>query len=175
MAVGSVVLAAAFAWAGAMKVLRADRWRSDLRTYRLSRPLRGLGFLLLPWVELAVAVALVVGEARVGAGVALALITVFCVAIVRARRVTGSDRLGCGCFGTTKVRDYRILLLRNAFLGVLAVSILTSGRDRALGEAFPSEGPGLLLALLATSGVAAGAWILWQVTAWTRRNQPSRP
>jgi uncharacterized membrane protein YphA (DoxX/SURF4 family) len=171
MAAGSVVLAATFAWAGIMKVLRAERWRSDLRTYRLSRPLRGLGFLLLPWVELAIAIALIAGVARIGAAVALALIIAFCGAIVWARRLSGSDRLGCGCFGTANVRDYRILLLRNAVLGALAVSILASGRDRALGEAFPSEGPGVLLALLAASGLAAGAWILWQVNARIRQNQ----
>lgn len=172
VAAASVILAAAFAWAGLMKVIQAERWLSDLRNYRLPRPVRALGFLVLPWLEIGVAALLIASAARVAALIALSLLALFCVAILRARRLSGSDQMGCGCFGSARVRDYRILLLRNAVLGLLAASILASGPERVLGTSFPSEGPGALLALLAASGGVAAAWIFWQVTARIRRNQP---
>jgi Methylamine utilisation protein MauE len=171
LAVASVILAAAFAWAGLMKILQAERWLSDLRNYRLPRPVRALGFLVLPWLEICVAALLIASAARVGALIALTLLVLFCLAILRARALSGNDRMGCGCFGSSTLRDFRVLLLRNAALGALAAVVLASGRDRALGRSFPSDGSGALLALLTAAGGLAAAWILWQVAARIRRNQ----
>ena len=53
---------------------------------------------------------LIAGAARWGAVLAIGLLGIFCVAIARARLLLGTDKLGCGCFGGTRIRDYRLLL-----------------------------------------------------------------
>jgi hypothetical protein len=159
----SVVLAATFAWAGTMKVARADRWHKDLVAYGLARPIRGAGFLLLPWVELAIAVAMVAGRARAAAGVAVGLMALFCLAVLRARRLSGSDKIGCGCFGGSGLHDYRVLLLRNVALGALAAFVLASGKDRELGAASRSGTPTLLWWLLGAVAGVGSVWIVVQL------------
>ena len=119
-----VVLAATFAWAGVAKTLHAERWRQDIRAYRLARPVRALAFFVLPWIEIGLALAAVGGRADIAAWVALALVASFSVAIARARLLQGTNKLSCGCFGGTAARDYRLLLLRNLALGSLAAWIL---------------------------------------------------
>ena len=167
MPLAAGVLAVAFGWAGLMKVIRAERWRRDLVTYRLIRPIRGAGFLLLPWLELGTAVTLVFGAARAGAAMSLGLVVLFCVSIVRARLVVGTNKLGCGCFGTAAVHDYRLLLLRNAILGGLAAVILASGRDLALSDSLVGAVP--LVWLLGTLGTLGTLWILRQLKDRLRR------
>lgn len=167
--IACVLLAAAFGWAGVMKAVRAERWRLDLITYRLPPPLRAGVFVVLPWTELGIAVALVSGAARIGAALALAAVGGFCLAILRAHRVLGTNKLGCGCFGGTRIRDYRLLLLRNVVMGGLAAVVLFSGRDWSLDGGLTGS-PSLLLPVLLVSLVAAfGLWIVWQLNERTRR------
>jgi hypothetical protein len=139
----ALVLAGLFAWAGLVKLRDPDRWRKDLLVYRLGRPLRAAGWLILPWLEMALPAAVLVGRPRMAALLAAGLVGVFSVAIVRARILGGSDQLACGCFGGHATRDYRLLLLRNGLLAGLAVYVL----------AFPT--PGISI----RSGLAAGLMI----------------
>jgi hypothetical protein len=169
MTLASVLLAATFAWSGSMKVLRSERWRLDLVSYRLNRPLRAAGFLLLPWVELGIAGALVAGAARAGAVLAIGLLGIFCVAIVRARLLLGTDKLGCGCFGGARIRDYRLLLVRNLALAALAVVVVSSGRDPSAARGLDLGGPSALLWLISTLALIAAAWVLWQASQRLRR------
>ena len=156
----SVLLAVTFAWAGGLKVLRPDRWRSSLATYGLPRLLRGTAFLVTPWVELGVATALVLGFIRIGAGTAFVLTLVFCAAILRARHLQRSDKLDCGCFGGHTERDYRLLLLRNAVLGAAAVALLAAPADeQPLLSASPAEAWAVVLSLV----LGAAGWVLWQL------------
>jgi hypothetical protein len=169
MMLASVLLAATFAWSGSMKILRSERWRLDLVSYRLNRPLRAAGFLLLPWVEVGIAGALVAGAARAGAVLAIGLLGIFCVAIVRARLLLGTDKLGCGCFGSDRTRDYRFLLARNLALMALAAVVVSSGGDPSAARGLDLGGPSVLVWLISALALAAAAWFLWQATQRMRR------
>jgi hypothetical protein len=165
----SVLLAATFGWSGSMKILRAERWRLDLISYRLNRPLRAAGFLLLPWVEVGIAGALVTGAARTGAVLAIGLLGIFCVVIVRARLLLGTDKLGCGCFGGARIHDYRLLLARNVALAMLAAVVASSGGDPSAARGLDLGGPSALLWLMSALGLVAVAWVLWQASQRMRR------
>ena len=165
----SVLLAATFGWSGSMKILRAERWRLDLISYRLNRPLRAAGFLLLPWVEVGIACALVTGAARTGAVLAIGLLGIFCVAIIRARLLLGTDNLGCGCFGSARTRDYRFLLARNLALMALAAVVVSTGGDPSATRGLDLGGPSALLWLMSALGLVAVAWVLWQASQRMRR------
>lgn len=169
MTLASVVLAATFGWSGSMKVLRAERWRLDLVSYRVNRPLRAAGFLLLPWAEVGVAGALVAGAARTGAVLAIGLLGIFCVAIVRAHLLLGTDKLGCGCFGGGRIRDYRLLLARNVALAALAAVVLSSGGDPSAARGLDLGGPSALLWLMSALALIAVGWVLWQASQRMRR------
>ena len=168
MTLASVLLAATFAWSGSMKILRSERWRLDLVSYQLNRPLRAAGFLLLPWVEVGIAGALVGGAARAGAVLAICLLGIFCVAIVRARLLLGTDKLGCGCFGGARIHDYRLLLARNIALAALA-AVVVSGRDPSTARGLDLGGPSGLLWLMSAIALIAAAWVLWQASRRMRR------
>jgi hypothetical protein len=164
----ALVLAAVFAWAGATKVTSPERWRKDLQAYRLGRALRGAGLLLVPWLELLVAVAAVAGHPRWGSGLAVGLLVAFSAAIVRARILVGSNQLACGCFGGHATRDYRLLLLRNALVAGPAVYVVAGGAPVAWRSA-------ATLAPFLYGGLAAAAavWVGWQISRHLRRRSAS--
>jgi hypothetical protein len=162
----SLALAVVFAWAGVGKVVAPDRWRRDLQAYRLARPARAAGWLLVPWLELAVAVEIVAGWPRPAGGLALGLLAVFSAAIVRARIVVGSNQLACGCFGGHATRDYRVLLARNGALILLAAYVVAFPRAH-----FARAGEGLPLVLAGTMAVAGAAWVWWQVRVRFRERE----
>jgi hypothetical protein len=170
-ALASGVLALIFAWAGLAKAIRVARWREDLVRYRLPRALRVSAFLVLPWVELSVVIALVSGASAAGAAVGLGLMLAFSLAILRARLMQLGNRLGCGCFGNAAVLDYRVMLLRNAAMAALLAFVLTSraGRDGEQGSSLLTAGT--LPVLLGLVLVAAGVWISWQVSVYLRRRR----
>jgi hypothetical protein len=159
------LLSLVFAWAGLTKILRPQRWREDLRVYRLPRPLRALGFLLLPWTELSIGGLTLAGYPKVAAGLALTLLAIFSAAIVRARIVTGTDRLACGCFTGNAVHDYRLMLLRNGVLMGLAFVVLVSGRLLGPNSVLAPE-PARSIALFGGLSLAALLWMLAQL--WAR-------
>jgi uncharacterized membrane protein YphA (DoxX/SURF4 family) len=164
--VATVALGAVFAWAGLAKIFAADRWRTDLRvTYRLPRPVAAMAFVLVPWTELGVVVALLTGWYRLGAAVAVVLLVASSIAIVRARVIQGTDRLSCGCFGGSAPRDYRVLLLRNGGLIVSALALLATAADGPL----PHGRVDVLAGAIITLAIVASAWALWQLRAYLRR------
>jgi hypothetical protein len=167
----SLIVALAFAWAGLAKIGAPERWRKDLTAYRLGRPFRGLGWLVLPWLELLVPVVAVAGHARLSAGLALVLLVAFSATILRARILGGSNQLACGCFGGHATRDYRLLLVRNAALAAPAAYVVAAGSPQGLLSLAPPH-PWLLLGGL---GLVAGAWILWQLRSRLRRRVAVRP
>jgi Methylamine utilisation protein MauE len=156
--VAALVLAGLFAWAGLVKLRAPDRWRTDLLVYRLGRPLRAAGWLILPWLEVAVPGAVLVGRPRMAALLATGLVGVFSVAIVRARILVGSDQLACGCFGGHATRDYRVLLFRNFLLAVLAVFVLALAAPPIPVVSGPAAG-----LLLGAVGLVAIIWMVRQL------------
>jgi hypothetical protein len=171
--IAAIVLGGVLGWAGIAKIARAPRWRANLRAYALPRLARGGGFLLLPWVELSAAVALLSGRPGLGAAIAAPLITMFCIAVVRARVILGKDKLGCACFGTEAVHDYRVLLLRNAALGVLAGYLLAAVPIAdARGPGLPGAGPTMFLTLVGLVSAAGLLWLSHQLVALRRETSP---
>jgi uncharacterized protein YjeT (DUF2065 family) len=166
----SLIVALAFAWAGLAKIGAPERWRKDLTAYRLARPFRGLGWLVLPWLELLVPVGAVAGHARLSAGFALVLLAAFSATILRARILGGSNQLACGCFGGHATRDYRLLLLRNGALAAPAAYVVAAGSPQGL----LSPAPPHAWLLLGAVALVAGAWILWQLRSRLRRRVAAR-
>ena len=152
------VLAATFLWSAAAKALNYSGWRSTLRRYRLGR-FSSVVAAGAPVAETAAAIGLLAGPPKAGAAAILALLAAFSAAIVRLQRLEG-DRLPCGCFGRTKERDFRVMLIRNALLALLASAILLGDR-----EVDPFEGVGApdgseaVAAMLTIAGVVAAVWI----------------
>ena len=169
----TLCLAALLTWAAAAKLLRWDAWRGALAEYRLPRGLEAPAAGGTPIAELGAAALLVSPTPRAGAALAVALLAAFSLVIMRGRSIHG-DRLPCGCFGRSHARDYRMMLVRNALLGVLAAVVLLAGREGSAlaGLSLPNTGE-LLPALLVALGLAAVAWTAYHVTSAARRGTRS--
>src|SRR5688500_14237574 len=127
----AVLLAAVFVWAAASKLFSYRRWNTTLDGYGLPLAAKSVAAPLVPVAELATAVLLIVAT-RAGAAAALALLSLFCLAIFRARSITG-DKVPCGCFGGSEHRDYRAMLWRNTALILLSAAILGSDEPVTFG------------------------------------------
>ena len=161
--IAAALLAATFAWAAFAKAVRWSRWRAALAGYELPPLLRTLALGGVPLAEAGAAGLLLAGVTHVGAAATVALLASFSAALLYARERRG-NRLPCGCFGRATDRDYRVLLVRNGTLGILAAALLASRRDLAPagGWTAPSRAD-LLPAALVAAGAALVAWTLWQV------------
>lgn len=155
----AAALGLVFAWSGVAKVLRFSRWRAALDGYGLS----GVGpalALAVPLVELAVPALMLSSRSRAGAALALGLLALFSAAILRARAARG-DRLPCGCFGGADERDYRMMLARNATLGLLAAVVLARGRDlQPLEDLGAPDAADIVPVVLVVVGVVMIVWLL---------------
>lgn len=164
IAVAPWTLALLFGWASVAKLVRLRPWGATLRGYGLPGPVESLAFPVVPVAETAVPVLALSGHVRVAGGLALSLLLLFSAAVLRARRVRGR-KLPCGCFGKTKSRDYRILLLRNAALGFAAVAALAGDPGRSPLDAvrwpvMAEAVPAVFVLLGAGLGVSAVARIV---------------
>lgn len=119
------LLAVAFFWAATAKASRPSAWRNALLGYRLPPVVLVPAFVGVPLAEIAAGVLLSAGgvASRAGAALSVALLSAFSIAVLRARSLRG-ERLPCGCFGGSGSRDYRLMLVRNAALGVVAGLVL---------------------------------------------------
>jgi putative oxidoreductase len=122
--VGLVMLAAALG-----KIGDPTAFASQIHHFRLM-PIAGENLLAitLPWIELLVGLALVLGvRARSGAWLALAMMVVFTAAVGQAM-ARGLD-IECGCFGTADAQHVgTVKLLEN--LAITAASVIASLRAR---------------------------------------------
>ena len=163
----AAVIGLTFAWSGIVKVVRGRLWLEALSVYRIPKPLEPLGFVAVPVAELAVAGSVLIGATKVAGALSVALLSAFCAALMRARQEEG-DRLPCGCFGGRKVRDYRLLLLRNALLLTPACILLLSPSIsiRTLPDA-----ANLVPVVLVVSGVMVIGWTGFEVTRALKRGR----
>lgn len=155
----AAVLGLTFTAAGVTKLARGAAWRRTLSAYRLPGGVSRLVASVVPIVELAI-VGLVVVDLGATAGlVSLVALVSFSAAIV-VGRVRSGRRLGCGCFGGSTTRDYRVLLTRNLALVGIALGAWRMGEDappvRSLRE---PGGADLLPAALIVLGLALAAWV----------------
>ncbi|HEX9717900.1 MAG TPA: MauE/DoxX family redox-associated membrane protein [Actinomycetota bacterium] len=157
-AVAAGVVGAVFAWSAGGKLLRPTDWRRARSALGLRGPLDRVAAIGAPVAEAAVLGLVVAGLHRTAGIAGLALLLVFSLAVLRARR-RGGDLVPCGCFGTVKARDYRVLLLRNAVLAVVAAVAATWGIDTPrLGSPGIPTGPDVLPLAFAVVGLSVAAW-----------------
>lgn len=91
---------AIFAWAGLAKIGNLAGFAAQIHNFRiLPLAAENLAAIALPWIEIVVAVTLLLGvRSRDGARTALALLVLFTLAVLLA--VTRGLDIECGCFGT---------------------------------------------------------------------------
>lgn len=140
--VAASVLAVVFGWGGIAKLIRYPEWKEVLQSYSVPVGIHRVAALLVPIAELSVVALLLVGRARAGAALTLALLALFSRAFVAAAHQRGG-RVACGCFGKAAPHDYRLLLARNASLTICAGIVLIYGHDRL--SPLPATDPGFLL------------------------------
>jgi thiol-disulfide isomerase/thioredoxin len=142
--VARLVLAAVFLWAGLLKLIALPPARDALSAFGLrGRPAHIIGW-VLPFIEIAVALALVwPATAFAGAVVSLLLLSVFTFLIYST--LQRGDAPPCNCFGTVSAKpmDQRTLW-RNGVLLLLAAAAVTAG--------LPDPGPSLV------AWAGTGAW-----------------
>lgn len=156
-----------FAWAAAAKLLRSQNWSAALAGYRLPGPLHRISVPLVPVAEGATATLFFAGATRVAAAVTVLITASFSWAIARAFRLQGT-RLPCGCFGSAKDRDHRLLLARNAAIGLAASNLLLYGRDVPGYPRAPS-GDAWVAATLTVVGLASLLWLVASVRSGFRK------
>lgn len=159
-AVAAGVLGAVFAWSAGGKLLSPRDWRRARSAYGLRGPLDQFAAIGAPVAEAGVLGLVVVGLHRTAGIAGLPLLLVFSLAVLRARRRAG-DLVPCGCFGTVKAHDYRVLLLRNAVLTVAAAVAAVWGVDspRLRTPGIPT-GPDVLPLAFAVVGLSVAAWTM---------------
>ncbi len=131
-ALGVVMVAAAWP-----KLVDPPAFAQTLYHYRLlSAGLLHPAALVLPWLELLVGLALVLGPGRRGAAMlALALMLLFGGAL--GLNLARHNPVDCGCFGSSgpprspeeRLGSLRWALLRDGVLALLALHLLAAGRE----------------------------------------------
>jgi hypothetical protein len=165
----AAVLALAFAWAAASKLLALEAWRRAVDDHRLPGVARPAIVAAVPVAELAVPLLALAGRAEAAAVAAAAMLAPFSLWIVAAR-ARGRRHLRCGCLGGAAERDYRFLLLRNAALGVLAAMVLAAGDVSSVSELGTPQGGELAAAGLAVAGLALALWSARETLSLFRRS-----
>jgi hypothetical protein len=159
-----------FAWAAIAKPLRWTQWMEALDGYGWPSPVTRVLAGIVPLLEAAAGIALLAGPRRAGAALSLALLAGSSFAIARLGANTGG-RVPCGCFGRTAQRDARLVLARNALLGVMAGAVLILDRPEPAPWRVPAGGE-LLPAALVLAGLTLAGWTLWRTSAAFRSKPP---
>jgi Methylamine utilisation protein MauE len=165
----ALLLAGAFGWAAAAKAFRPAAWRGAVAAHHLSGPMSRAAVVAVPLAEAAVVALVLAASILVAAVAALALLLAFSAALVRLRPRVG-EMVPCGCFGSSRTRSVRVLLLRNLALGLIAAAAL-AGPDRLDGLRPPTSAE-LLPAALAAAGAVLSAVMVRRGVALLRESRP---
>lgn len=133
--VAALTLSVIFASAASHKLMHRVWFRRQVQEYELIHPLFvPVAAIVLPIAELMIALGLLWSGSRVYAAVlALLIIATYAVAI-SINLIKGRKDIDCGCSGPTMQQPLQPgLLLRNAFLAVLAFVACIPLVDRLLG------------------------------------------
>ena len=125
-------LAAVFALAAVLKVMDPYRFAEDIRNYLIMPwwSLHALA-LLLPWIELVCAAALVINKWPAEAATILIAMLVVYIVVLSSTIIRGID-VHCGCFGKYDTSSAVMVILRDfVLLGMAVGVILVSRRRRA--------------------------------------------
>lgn len=121
-----LVLGGVFIWTGLMKIMDPLEFAQSIANYRtFPRLLVFLLALILPWIELICGACLILGVFQKTSAVILSGLLVSFLILIIITIFRGID-IDCGCFGTfSRKVDFR-LILTDAVLLLLALSILFS-------------------------------------------------
>jgi thiol-disulfide isomerase/thioredoxin len=165
-----LVLAAVFATAGVSKLFDLKGSRQALRDFGLPAVLAGPFGIVLPLVEIAIAVALIsAGTAWYGAVGALALLVLFLAGI--GYNVARGRSPDCHCFGQLHSEPAGwSTLARNGVLALIAAFIVLQGPDNVgrgavswMGDLSGAELLAVILAIVACALVVAEGWMILQM------------
>jgi hypothetical protein len=165
------IVAGAFAWAAAAKLMDRRGWRRTLGGYALPAALRATADLGIPLAELGVPVIVLLGHPRPAGWLALILLGVFSIAILRARAGRGDREIPCGCFGGATARDFRLLLARNAVLAAAAAASMGTPASPLLRWPGPPGEGELLPVVLAAAGLGVAGVTWWRTATWLSRGR----
>lgn len=123
-------LAAVFALAAVLKVMDPYRFAEDIRNYLIMPwwSLHALA-LLLPWIELVCAAALVINKWLAEAATILIGMLVVYIVILSSTIIRGID-VHCGCFGKYDTSSAIVVILRDFVLLGMAVGVIVVSRRR---------------------------------------------
>jgi hypothetical protein len=168
-AMAAAILSVVFGAAAVLKLARRPAWRRSLASLRLPAWIETPARTGVPVAEVVIAVLPLLGYASTAGLAAFVTLVVFSAALVAARLRVG-PKLGCGCFVGDRVRDYRYLLGRDAFLMAIAVVAWREGVDApALASIGMPRGSDVLPAILVAAGVALAGWVGIRTLVTVRR------
>jgi hypothetical protein len=167
-ALAVAVIALAFAWSSAAKLVAPARWRRALQARRLPVRLERAAAWAVPLAEVGVPILAIVGMRRAASLWALGLLVVFSAEIVRARLLLGRE-LGCGCFGERRPLQAWAQLVRNGALAAVAGVGAAGATDGAFAwSPGVPEAADRLPAALALAGLWVAIWTAWRSARWLR-------
>ncbi len=170
-AAAAALVALAFGWSASSKLLAPAVWRGTLEGHAMPPGVNRIAAVAVPVVEAAVPLAVIVGSPSTASAAAIACLTLFSAAIVRTRLRGGAPAIACGCFGGSRTRDYRLLLVRNAALAAVATAGLGAApRHVAWWPGVPASAE-LLPFALATTAVAVAVLTAWRSASWLGRGR----
>jgi uncharacterized membrane protein YphA (DoxX/SURF4 family) len=119
-----VVVGGVFVWAGALKIIDPLGFAQSIENYQVvSRELAFLVALVLPWVEVLSGAFLIFGLLRRSSALLISLQLAGFIGLVASALARGIDT-SCGCFGSFSRRADLSLILTDAVLLALALTIL---------------------------------------------------
>ena len=161
-ALAAAALTVTFGASALAKLAGWVRWRRALRSYGLPATIERVSALAVPIVEGLVAILALLGLGSSAGLLALSLVSAFSAAILLAR-ARGDRLIDCGCFGAPRRLDYRVLLLRNGVLAIVAVLAWRRGEDAwVAGWLGVPRGSELLPAAITLAGLVLAAWVTVQ-------------
>jgi hypothetical protein len=163
--VAAALLGVTFAWAALAKLVAWRNWGDALRAYDLPGASVAVARPVVPVLEGAVTALVIAGRTHAAGALTIVLLSSFSGALLHAHSRHG-DRLPCGCFGRATTRDYRLMLWRNAALGVLAAVLLVAPGDVSIvDDVSLPRGSDLVPAVLVLVGVVLCVWTAWRAVS----------
>ncbi|MCC7023669.1 MAG: redoxin domain-containing protein [Thermomicrobiales bacterium] len=164
---GRVALALVLLVSGVAKLFDLSGSRAALRSFGVPEPLTAPGSVLVPLVEIALAILLVpAATASWGALGALVLFAIYIAGM--SYHLARGERFNCHCFGQLTTSEIGAsTIVRNVVLGVIAAFVAYQGFSH--GRAGSVTGMGayewlaLALAIVALAALAAIGWLLVHV------------
>jgi putative oxidoreductase len=138
------VIGGVFIWAGVLKVADPLEFAQTIKNYQaFPHDLVFIIALVLPWVEVLSGAGLIAGVLKRSSAFIVALLLAGFIALVGSALVRGIDT-SCGCFGSLSRRADVGLMLMDAVLLLMAVTVFAAAEPKkapAAGGARPAPFP----------------------------------